>query len=80
MIGEDRDDGARHLFLSRKDVLQLAIVPIGPTMTASQDVDQLRGNSNTLSATANAAFEQVAHIQLSTDLADIDCLALVGEG
>ena len=41
MGGEDRDDRAGHLVLDREDVLELAVVALGPAVGAGHGIDEL---------------------------------------
>ena len=77
MGGEDRDNGPSDLVLDGKHVLQLSIVALGPTVSAGDGVDELRGDADAIASAANAAFEHVADAELAADLPDIDRLALV---
>src|ERR1700743_3085539 len=43
-------------------------------------IDELPGNPKTVATTANAAFQDVADAELTSDAANIDSVAPVGEG
>src|SRR5262245_32304616 len=49
-------------------------------MRAGTDIDQLSTDAHELSSVLRAAFEHVAHAELSPNLSHIDRLALVGHG
>ena len=71
---ESRHDGLRQLFLDGENVLQHAIVTLGPDMAAGQGIDQLGRHANARSGTPDAPLEHVSHAQLARDLADVDIL------
>ena len=79
MRREERNNRARHLVLDCERVVQFAVVPFGPTVGASQGIDELRGDADAVAASPHASFQDVACAQLPTDLPDIDRLALVLE-
>jgi hypothetical protein len=56
------------------------VKPLGPEMIAGFGVDELNVDPHAVYAALNAAFEDIAHVQLVPDLLQIDGLALVGEG
>ena len=68
-----------HLVLDGEDVLEAAIVALGPDVMPIGCVDELRGDANAVPGFAHAAFEHVAHAKFAADLAHVDRLALVGE-
>ena len=48
-------------------------------MPATLGIDKLRIEPHSLAGVLHAAFKDVSHAKLATDLADVDRLALVGE-
>src|SRR6516164_5944925 len=80
MSREDRDNRACHLVLNRKNVVQFAVVPLGPTVDASCRINKLRGDADAPAAPPDATLQDVECAQLPPDLPDIDRLALVLEG
>jgi len=74
------DDALGNVVLHREDVMQVAIVFLGPDMLAGFRVDELSGDADLLARRAHAAFEHVAHTEIARDLAHIDRLAFVDEG
>ena len=64
---------------SAEDVLELAVVAVGPHVRAGRGVDQLRVDAHAVAAPAHAAFEHVARVQRLADLAHVARLALVLE-
>jgi hypothetical protein len=79
MSGEDGGDRSSHFVLDGKDILERAVVVLGPAVGPRRGIDQLGGDANTIANTPYAAFEQVAHAQIAPNLADIGRLAFVLE-
>src|ERR1700730_6487790 len=78
--GLDRaDDAQGDLVLQFEDVSARAIVALGPDMRAADRCDQLRGGPHAVAGLAQAAFEDIAHTELATDLLHIHRSALVRE-
>src|SRR5215468_3575159 len=77
---ENRDNRARYLVLDREDVVQLAVVALGPAVCPGDGIDELRRDADPIADPPNASFQHVACAQLAPDLPDIDGLALVLEG
>lgn len=81
---QGRLDRADHVLgdavLQVEHVGRRAIEPVGPQMRAGDGVDQLPGDAQPIAAAANATLEHIADAEVAADLADIDRLALVGEG
>src|SRR6185295_6509294 len=75
-----RNDRLRDFVLQRENVVELAIVALGPHMTARSAIDQLGGDANATAGLAHAALEQMAHLELPRSLWRIDMLALEREG
>src|SRR5262249_36447613 len=73
------DNAACDLVLNGKDVLQGAVVALGPDMVAARRVDELRGDAHAVAGFADAAFEHVAHAEIAADFAHVERLALVAE-
>jgi hypothetical protein len=79
-LRRDRADHARgHLILQIEDVFDAAVEMVGPQMRAGRNIDELRRDAHPLRQLAHAAFEHVAHAQLSTDLLHVHGPSLVGE-
>ncbi|WP_395710959.1 hypothetical protein [Reyranella sp.] len=74
------DNVAGDLVLHREDVVQSAVVPVGPDMAALLGVDQLGSDADLLAGAADASLEGIADAKLAGDGADIDPPVLVGEG
>ena len=70
-----RDDFVLHV----EEISQGLVEPLGPEMIARFGIDQLDIDAYSVSAALNAAFEDIANVQLAPDLLQIDGLALVGE-
>ena len=67
------------LVLYREDVGEIAIVPLRPDVIPGLGLDELRGDADTITGLAHAAFEHIAHAELAPDLLHLDGLAPVGE-
>ena len=61
------DDRLRDLVLDQEDVGQIAVISLGPKMTAVPAVDQLGRDANSRPRLSNAAFEDIAHAQFPCD-------------
>ena len=57
--GQRRDDRRGHLVLDGEDVLELAVVALGPDMPVGLRVDQLHGDADAVAGLAHAAFDHV---------------------
>ena len=68
------------LVLQREQIARIALEPLGPDMRVGRGVDQLGRDSNPLARALNAAFEHIAHAELSPDLLRADPLSLIGKG
>jgi hypothetical protein len=76
---EGIDDAVGDLVLEREDVVQAAVVAIGPEMPAAAAVDQLDGDAHAVPGLAHAALEDMADAERARRLTHFDRLALVGE-
>src|SRR6516225_7435541 len=56
-----------------------SFVALGPDVIAGFGLDQLRCDAQTITALADAAFEDIAHAELAADLFYADGAALVGK-
>ena len=74
------DDGVRDVVLQLEDVLELAVVALGPDMAVGAPVDQLRGDAHPVVHLAHAAFKQILHAQPRGHAVKVLGAALVGEG
>src|SRR5262249_33199850 len=79
MRGEDGDDRAHDLILDGKDVFELAVVVLSPSVSSGHGVDQLRGDAEAIPAPTHAALQHIAYPQIAPHIADIGRLALVLE-
>src|SRR6516164_10513751 len=77
MRGQNPNDRAHDVVLDRKNVLECAVVMLGPSMSPRGNVDQLSRNANVILALARAAFQQIADVQFASDLAHVYRLTLV---
>ena len=74
------DDGAGDLVLHGEDIVELAVVALGPDVHVGRRVDELDGNAQPVARLAHAALDQIARAELLGDLAHVDGLSLVDEG
>ena len=65
---QERNDRPGNLVRNSEDVLQLAVVTLGPTMSAGNGIDELGADADAIAGAADAAFENVAHAKLAADL------------
>ena len=77
--GERADDRAAHLVLDGEDVLDLAVVALGPDVPVGLGIDQLHGDSDTVAGFANAPLDDIVNSELARDVLDLDRPALVHE-
>lgn len=73
-------DGLRHLGLQHDQVLPAAVAAIGPQLGTALRVDEAQIQPHLVAEPLDAAFEDVAHAEVATDLANLDRLALVRVG
>ena len=74
------DDGLRDLVLHREHVGQIAVVALGPQMTAGDDIVELRGDAHLVAILAHRALDDIADAELLADLLQMHRAALVDEG
>jgi hypothetical protein len=72
-------DLSRYSVLQIENIVQRAVKSIRPQMSTCSGVDKLSGNPHATTGLADASFEHITHTQLTPNLLDINCLALVGE-
>jgi hypothetical protein len=65
------------VILNGEDVLQLAVVLLGPDMLAGFGVDQLAGDADAVARRSDTALQDIANSELPGDLPDIHGFALV---
>ena len=70
------DDRGRDLVLDGEDVLEVAVVALGPEVVVGLGVDQLHGDAHPLPDLAHAAFDDVLHAELGGELLHLDRPAL----
>ena len=58
-----RHDLLHDLILQRKDVLQRAVIALGPQVIAGRGIDQLRGDPHLLARFLHTAFQHVPYAQ-----------------
>src|SRR6516225_12390159 len=79
--GFDRaNDAQGNLVLHRENVVERAIVALGPDMPAAPRLDQLCRQTDAVASLAQAAFEDIAHAELAADLLHVDGAAFEGKG
>jgi hypothetical protein len=59
------------LILNFEDVLQLAVVPLGPDVKALRDIDELNRDPHPVTRSPNAALEDRGDVQRVADLTQI---------
>ena len=69
----------RNLVLHSEHLLDIAVVPFSPDMIACFRVDKLCGDANAATAATHAAFQHVAHAQLTGHLLYVNRATLVGK-
>ena len=74
-IGEPRNDFVLHV----QEVGQGLFEAIRPHVIADLCVDKLHVHAHAIAAALDAALQNIADIQFTTDLLQIDRLALIGE-
>ena len=60
-------DRLGNVALQRQQVLRIALVLFRPELTLAARVDQLHGDANAITGRADAAFDHVAHAEVSAD-------------
>src|ERR1700730_6579545 len=65
-------NGLRHFLLYRENVLQHAVVALGPKLVAGKGVNELTGHTNPIRRLADAALQHIAHAEVTADLADVE--------
>ena len=73
------DDICRDLVLESKEVGQCSLVALHPDFASGAGIGQLDADPHAFAGPSDAAFKDVAHAKLATDLHHADCLALVRE-
>src|ERR1700686_1170922 len=76
---KNRDNRACNLVLNREDILDLAVIPLGPALGAVFGIDKLNVDPDPIVLPPNAPFQQIANAKLLTYLPNVDRLALVLE-
>src|SRR6516165_7926146 len=76
---ENRRDRAGNFVLDCEDILQFSVIALGPAVCPSSTVDQLSANTDSVSATTNAALKSVPHAEFTPHLAHIHRFAFVFE-
>ena len=74
-LSQPRDDFVLHV----EEIGERLVEPVGPEMTASFGVDELHVDAHAVSAALNAAFEDIADVQLAPDRLHVERLAFVGK-
>ena len=79
LLRDRADDVLGDPILKLEDVVERALIALGPEMAARLRVDELSGDAHAVRRLADAAFEHIAHAQVAADLLHIARPALVGE-
>ena len=75
-----RHHGLRDLVLHGEHIRQIAVVALGPEVTAGSDIVQLRGDADMVAILAHGALDDIADAEFLADLLQVHRLALVDEG
>src|SRR5208282_59783 len=76
---DSADYTQRDLVLQGENIVDRAVIALGPDMPAGVRFDQLASDADAGCRLAHAAFEHIAHPELASDLANVWRLALVSE-
>ena len=74
------DDGLGDLVLDSENIIELAIVTVGPKVAAASRVDELSGHPHPATRFANTALDHVTHAEITRHLRYVYGSALKGEG
>src|SRR5439155_8434729 len=72
-------DARGDVVLHGEDIGQIAVITVGPEMSAGRCIDQLAGDAHALANLAHAAFENIADPKIAADLLNLSGFAFVGE-
>ena len=75
--GELFDDRGGDFVLDREYVLQVAIVSLGPKMTAAGAVDKLGSDPDPVACFAHAALQDVTHAESRRDIGKVMGLSFI---
>jgi hypothetical protein len=78
--GQGGDDRRGHLVLDREQVLELAVVALGPDVPVGFGIDQLHGYAHPVARLAHAAFDHVLDAEFGRHVLNPDRPVLVDEG
>ncbi len=70
------DNVRSDLVLHRENVIQVAIVGLGPQVAILDGINELRRDAHPITGTPDAAFEHVAHAELLRNRRHVQVLAL----
>ena len=70
-------DFLRNLALDCEQIIQIAIVLLGPDMRVSARLDQLRIDTKMRAGSADAAFQNMRYTQIITDLTEISFATVI---
>src|SRR4030095_10092155 len=69
-----------NVVLQFKEIANLSVVALRPDMTIGLRIDQLRANSNPITGSAHATFQDIADTELAPHPSYVDGFALVSKG
>jgi hypothetical protein len=72
MSGKDCCDGPCNLILHLENIVDLTIIALGPTVSAGLGVEELRADTDTIAAPANAAFQDITDVEFAPRLPDVN--------
>ena len=76
---ERSNDLLCELVLHGEDIREIGIKALAPDVSAARSIDKLTGNAHPVACLAHAAFQHVAHAEVTPNLLHVDRLALVGK-
>ena len=65
-------DSLGDFVLHREQVIDRPIVALGPDLAAGSGFDELDGHANLVAHRSDAALENIFHVEVATDLADVE--------
>src|SRR5690606_20870237 len=79
LLDDRADDALGDPILQLEHVAESALITLGPKMPARLRVDELARDADAVGSFADAAFEQIAHAELATDLLHVAWPAPIAE-
>src|SRR5687767_6278912 len=73
-------DAGCNLILDGENILELAVITLGPELSVVAGIHELRGEPESLTRFAHASLEHSSNLKLPSDFANVLVLVLEGEG